>query len=208
MNHAKTPTHTRPKKPGKGKVQTNHTQGSTKVVPITPILFSDLWSHYPGKSIEHIDPKTKEDLYKNHCAINVSDALVKSGVAMASFKGGKCSHCPSGKSIHSLNATQTAEWLKHRPFPGCGPTETLTGKTFKSELGDRTGIIFFQDYWQRDGEERTGARTGDHIDLWNAGSLAGSGAVGSFFRITLGFSWDGWLSDLEGATNVLFWGVK
>ncbi|MEO7424189.1 MAG: T6SS effector amidase Tae4 family protein [Fibrobacteria bacterium] len=204
----RTPLHTRPKKPVKGKVVTNTKKGSVHVVPVTPILFSDLWSHYPSKGIEHLDPKTKTDLYKNHCAINVCEALVKSGVAMASFKGGKCSHCPGGKSLHSLGASQTAEWLKSKPFPGCGPTETLSGKSFKTQLGTKTGIIFFKDYWQRDGEEKSGARTGDHIDLWNAGTLAGSGAVGSFFRVTLGFSWDGWLSDLELATEVLFWNIK
>ena len=51
-------------------------------------------------------------------------------------------------------------------------------------------------------------RTGDHIDFWDDGVLAGSGSFESFFRITLGAHWDGWFSDHELSKVVLFWEMK
>lgn len=49
-------------------------------------------------------------------------------------------------------------------------------------MNERTGIVFFKDYWQRNtdfGENRTG----DHIDLWDGrglDKLASQDALGNF----------------------------
>lgn len=53
-----------------------------------------------------------------------------------------------------------------------------------------------------------GARTGDHIDLWDDNVLAGSGSLRSFARLTLGLHWDGLWSDFKLAKRVIFWGIK
>lgn len=84
----------------------------------------------------------------------------------------------------------------------------MSGTDFKAKCKNKTGIIFFKDYWQRGGEEGTQQRTGDHIDLWNDGTLAGSGVLGSFIRITLGIAHDGIWSDFEKSTQVRFWEIK
>jgi hypothetical protein len=189
-------------------VKTNNRKDSVAEVKIRAVTFSELWSNYPGDSTIHKDPKTGEDTFDNHCAINVSDSLAKSGVSTASFKGTKCWNCPRKNGTHIVRAQDLADWLKKRPFPGCGKTLSSVGSKFKSDFAGKKGIIFFRDYWQRSNEKGTQDRTGDHVDLWDDGTLAGSGAVGSFFRVTIGFHWDGWLSDLELAKEVLLWEIK
>ena len=177
-------------------------------MPTKQITFKELWDNYPDEDdVIHRNPDTGKDLLGNYCAVKVSDALLDSGVSMKSFRGARCWNCPQ-KITHAIRATELANWLRKRPFPGCPKPLELTGKNFKEALDDKKGIIYFEDYWQRKGEEGTDRRTGDHIDLWDDGVLAGSGHFESFFRVTLGLSWDGWFSDHELSKVVLFWEMK
>ena len=84
-----------------------------------------------------------------------------------SYKGGtRCwGKCGSNKK-HFIRAQDLANVLK-RNFK----SQSLTGENFQDVLSNKKGIIFFKDYWQRPGES---GRTGDHIDLWNEGTLSGS----------------------------------
>ena len=77
-------------------------------------------------------------------------------------------------------------------------------------LNEKTGIIFFKDYWRRNGE--TGeSRTGDHIDLWDGrgvDKLRSQGRISNFLTNTLGIYWDGWYSDKNKSKEVWFWEIK
>lgn len=193
---------------------TNSKEGSVKQVQHHPLTFNDLWNAYPEGKVPHIDPKSGKDTMDNHCAIRVSDALYHCGVKLKSFKGVKCWCCPTpdenGKGIHAIRAQQLADYLKQRPFAGCPNAISVSPTSFQEELAGKTGIIFFKDYWVRSGQTQ---RTGDHIDLWNENELAGSGAVGSFFRANFGGFIEERLpflslSDFHKSTEVLFWEIK
>jgi hypothetical protein len=193
--------------PGK-KFKTNSKKGSTTKVPLKVVTFREIWKGYPGDNPVHLDPKTKKDLYENHCAIKVGEALLNSGLSLKSFAGGKCQNCPrKDGQRHPLVAQQLADWLSLRPFPGCPAPLRSDGAHYEKDFDDKQGIIFFKDYWQRNGE--TGEmRTGDHIDLWDDKTLASLGGLGSFIRVNLGFSIDGWFSDFGRAKQVLLWVIK
>ena len=72
--------------------------------------FSTLWNNYPGNHIDHIDPKTKKECYDNQCAMELSEALIKSGISMKGFKGATCKNCSLGEK-HALSAEQLADFL-------------------------------------------------------------------------------------------------
>lgn len=57
-----------------------------------------------------------------------------------------------------------AEWLKTSHFSWLGKVEKIDPQTFQKKIENKTGIIFFKDYWQR-GNENFEKRSGDHIDL-------------------------------------------
>ena len=59
--------------------------------------FDDLWKNYP-KKVEHKD-KNHKDIYDNHCAINVSDALEKSGIKLKKYKGATCDNDGDKKNM-------------------------------------------------------------------------------------------------------------
>ena len=190
------------------KVVTNNKKNSVHKVQLKVATFAELWSNYPENKIEHLDPKTHKEVIDNHCAVYLSDCLIKSGISLKSFKGIRCWCCPSKENVHAIKAQQLADWLKLKPFAGCPEALQFTGKTFKKSLSGKTGIIFFQDYWQRDNEKGTKERTGDHIDLWKDGVLAGQPWIGSFARITLGLAIDGVWSDYTQSKKVLFWEIN
>ncbi len=191
------------------KITTNNRPGSILEVTINRITFEELWNKYPSKDLKHINAKTKKDEFGNHCAINVSEALYQNGIKLKSFRGVKCYHkCPSGKNIHVLRAQELANWLKKRPFAGCPKALEYTGETYEDKVNGKTGIIFFKDYWQRNGE--TGdTRTGDHIDLWNENELASIGLIATWIRRTFSEFSENWLdmSDLKKSKKVLFWEI-
>lgn len=193
------------------KVSTNNREASIFEVTLNKVTFKEIWDNYPSNSIKHINSKTKKDEFNNHCAINVSEALYNSGIKLKSFNGVKCYHeCPSGKNIHAIRAQELAKWLKKRPFAGCPMPIELKGNQFREKLNSKTGIIFFKDYWQRNGETGN-TRTGDHIDLWDGrgiDKLASQNIFEDFLTNTLGIYIDGVYSDKNKSKQVLFWEIK
>lgn len=84
----------------------------------------------------------------------------------------------------------------------------LKGFNYISYVKGKTGIIYFEDYWQRAGEQ---GRTGDHIDLINArGTMASIGAFRTWLRTTFPNFSENWadMSDLKRSKKVIFWEVK
>lgn len=197
----------------KTKEKTNKQVDSQKDLPMTVLTFSELWANYPSKTVKHIDPKTKEDVFPDHCAIHLSDALYKSGVRLKSFsQKNKCWNCPTPddttkKGIHAIRAQNLADYLRKKPFAGCPEPLVLTGTGYEESVSGKTGIIFFQDYWLRSGES---SPTGDHIDLWNKNELASLGTFLTWTRRTFpGFSSDYLdMSDLKNSKQVLFWEIN
>lgn len=187
-------------------VKTNTTANSINQVKIKVITFAELKSHYPTSSISHGNGK---DIFDNHCAINVSDALFKAGIKLKSFQGVKCWGCPTpedNKGIHAVRAQELANWLGKRPFAGCPEAMSLTGDNFEEMIAGKTGIVFFKDYWQREGQTN---RQGDHIDLWDKNSMVSTGYLSTQFRLIF----PNWAetfgsSDLTRSTQVLFWEIK
>lgn len=170
----------------------------------SPIAFETLWTNYPT-SDPCIDPKTGNPPkgFSNQCAIRLGRTLELSGVSFRSFHGGVCP-VPKHTPGMAASAQQLADWLKRHPFPGCGKAENFTGSGVFQEINDRTGIIFLKDYWQRDGEKAKGARSGDHIDLWNGSRLS---SWFSWVRVNMHFSIDGIWSDYRLAKKAILWHV-
>jgi hypothetical protein len=189
-------------------VATNKQASSKIVVNHAAIKFQQLWDNYPSSTVKHADKKTGDDVFSDHCAINVSQSLYDCGVLLKSFKGTKCWSCPTpdnnGKGIHALRAQELATYLAGRPFAGCPVPNKLTGATYEAAVKGKQGIIFFKDYWQRSEEK---GRSGDHIDLWNKNELASVGIVQTFFRQAFpGIAENVFnVSDLRRASEVLFW---
>lgn len=78
----------------------------------------------------------------------------------------------------------------------------VTPGSFQTALKDKTGVIFFKDYWQR-GSESFVNRSGDHIDLWNKDEITGSGI---FMRSI--YELFGAVSDLNRSKEIWFWEIK
>ncbi|WP_417552726.1 type VI secretion system amidase effector protein Tae4 [Marinomonas fungiae] len=138
--------------------------------------------------------------FGNYCAINLSDALIKSGVSTASAKVKKCWGYEGMK--HILLAEEMADWLNQSGMSWLGKVEKINPSTFQDDLDGRTGVIFFKDYWTR-GNESFSNRSGDHIDLWNKDEITSSsmlvrGIIEFFGRV----------SDLNESKEIWFWEVK
>ena len=90
-----------------------------------------------------------------------------------------------------------------KPFPGCNAPISVQPKMFIQVLSGRTGIVFFKDYWKREGEK---SPTGDHIDLWNRDRLTSS--IASWLRFSVGLpSIFPYYSDLSKSRQILFWPI-
>ena len=172
-----------------------------------PIRFIDLWNAYPD-SKPYVDAKTGEPPkgFENQCAIKVSAALHKLGIDLKSFRG---AHVFVDDKKAATLAQQLATWLQTEHLEGIPATpKSITGEHWQEKINGRTGIIYFADYWLREGEKKP---TGDHIDLWNGSRLTASGLQGTLVtlaRFTLGLnSIDGLFSDLGKSKLILFWEV-
>jgi hypothetical protein len=207
----------------KAVIKTNSTQGSICKVDVPEVKFSDLWDAYTGG--KPVDKKYQADVkdangkvihskgdyvYGDQCAARVSVAIHGVGVDMKSFNG--FAELVNGKKA-AMRAEELADWLKKQPFCGL-PTkpEDVAGDDWRDKIKGRTGIVFFKDYWLRDGEK---SPTGDHIDLWNGSRLTrGSGGFTGFattsLRFTFGIRSSSWFdfSDLGKSTRILFWEIK
>ena len=160
--------------------------------------FKTLWGDN-GSDLSHIDPKTGSEIFPDYCAINLSEALIKSGMSPG---GTKCWGNCSSKQSHTIRAQELATWLQGN----LSGVKVLTGDNFQEYISGKTGIVFFQNYWQREGE--TGI-TGDHIDLWNENEMGSYGVMRTWIRTAWPAVGQGMgMSDLSKSTQVLFWEIK
>lgn len=183
------------------------TQGNNMATetPKKPVTFSTVWNNYPS-SDPCVSPRTNKKAYDNQCAIRVGIALEKSGVSFAGFRGPRCEFGAKGNGM-VLRVRELASWLNTKPFKECGPHFPTTGEGFESALKGKKGIVYFEDYWLRDGEKLP---TGDHIDLWNIDRLTPS--FETWMRFTLGvrelsFRGRRVYSSLQNSRKVSFWSL-
>lgn len=174
---------------------------------VQPIKFATLWANYPDShpcvTAQGNDPPG----YSNQCAIKVSYALEKSGASLDSFSGALCPNGSARSNRWAARAAELAAWLKKRPFCGCPYPKKVTGEDYEATIKGRTGIIYYKDYWLREGEKLP---TGDHIDLWNGSRLTASGFAGTlatFLRFSVGIQSGPGFSDLRKAKEILFWNI-
>ena len=130
------------------------------------IEFMDLWCGHPiNESVQSpcIAPQDLTNLegqhvkmafpvFHNQCAIRMGVALRRAGVQPAQIGG--CSHCAvhPREEMHFINASQLANAIARANIPGVGRIEKFTGTEaahFYPKMFGRTGIIYFQDYWNR-----------------------------------------------------------
>ncbi|TQV81135.1 hypothetical protein FKG94_08470 [Exilibacterium tricleocarpae] len=166
--------------------------------------FKTLWENFPDKSTVSSrcfnKQKASEKPFGNYCAILLSESFIKSGINITSLSGKRCwSH--AGMK-HLLLAEDFANSLKGKVIPGIESFQKIQPESFQLTLKEKTGIIYFKDYWQR-GRESFEQRSGDHIDLWNKNEITSSGM---FIRSILEFF--GRVSDLNKSREVWFWEVK
>ena len=101
-------------------------------------------------------------------AINLSVALIRSGVDMRTFPGQWS--WQKDKPKYAIRAQELANWLAtpashlHSNVEKLSANEVFDHTAGKRGIQGRTGIVFFQHYWG------PGAN-GDHIDLWNGSRL-------------------------------------
>lgn len=62
--------------------------------------------------------------------------------------GTKCWGNCSSKQRHAIRAQELATWLQGN----LSGVKVLTGANFEEYISGKTGIAFFQGYWQREGE--------------------------------------------------------
>jgi Type VI secretion system (T6SS), amidase effector protein 4 len=173
---------------------------------LAPALsFQTLWNAYPSDP-PYVDRRGNPPPgYENQCAIKVSAALIGAGVSLKGFKGAVVS---IGAQPHAIRAQELAGWLSAAaPRRIRDKAKGITGAAWQNTIADKTGIVYFENYWLRDGEK---APTGDHIDLWNGSRLTASGlqgAIVSALRFGLGIGSGPGFSDLAKATKIVFWEV-
>jgi len=172
------------------------------------LSFDKLWQGYPS-SKPYVDKSGDPPKgFENQCAIKVSVALHAAGVDMKSFRG--ASVTVDDKRL-AIRAEELAAWLKTQHLIGLPlKPENVTGEEWQDKIKGRKGIVFFANYWARDGEKRL---TGDHIDLWNKSTLTPS--IESTLRFSLGMSRfpnllgpGNWFSNLGKSETILFWEIR
>jgi len=169
------------------------------------IKFSDLWRNYPNHH-PFVDKNGDTPKgYENQCAIKISLALANAGQKLDGFRGATVT--VSGYRL-AIRAEELASWLRtSAPTKINYHRSLITGENWQNNIKNRTGIIFFQDYWKREGESKP---TGDHIDLWNGSRLTASGLEGivvTALRFGLGINSGPGFSDLGHANRIEFWEI-
>ena len=165
--------------------------------------FDKLWSNYPKKEVIKTRCTNKqignEKPFSNYCTIMLSECFIRSGIDLSLFEGSRCwSH--QGKK-HILLAEDFAYGLKNHTPASFSTLRKINPGSFQTILSDKTGVIFFKDYWQR-GKESFENRSGDHIDLWDKGRITTS----SMFMREI-YEFFGRLSDLNKSREIWFWEV-
>ncbi|WP_312633206.1 type VI secretion system amidase effector protein Tae4 [Pseudescherichia sp.] len=168
------------------------------------MTFSALWNAHPEVHGDD-NPCRRRDGHKafdNQCTIRLGTALARCGYDVTKLHVHFCWLHPKSAG-HILRAEELADALKRTSIPGVFPAIKVHADNFEDVLKNRTGIIFFKDYWRRDNESFVN-RSGDHIDLWNGSRLT---SFFSYARIQWGFSVEGFLSDFFNSKEVWFWRV-
>jgi hypothetical protein len=170
------------------------------------VRFDTLWKSHPSVNGPEApcSGRNGEPLFSNQCAIRVGVALAKCGVDTTKIPGAE--HCwhHDQSAGHILRAEQLANGLHKANIAGVKTGIGVKPDAIADQLRGKTGIIYFEDYWLRNGET-TRNRSGDHIDLWNGTRLT---TLSSFFRIQWGVSIEGIWSDFARSKRVVFWGVQ
>jgi hypothetical protein len=136
------------------------------------IKFQQLWDSYPtiqgDKTPCTTNGKTNFD---DQCAIRLGSALAKNGVKTTNLvpKGRHCWQHDISEG-HVLAAEELANGLARFHIGGIQKKIEINPSTFQKDLIGKKGIIFFKDFWTRNGESFRN-RSGDHIDLWNGSPL-------------------------------------
>ena len=172
--------------------------------------FNQLWQNYPrGSDYTSLQARCynkqehSSQPFDNYCAIKLSECFVKSGINIASYSGAKCWSTPGTR--HLIRAEDLANGLVLFPPSVFGRREKINPHNYQEALSDKTGVIFFKDYWQREINGRLEDmehRSGDHIDLWNKNETTGEG---NLRRSILEFF--GAVSDLNLSKEIWFWQV-
>ena len=174
--------------------------------------FNVLWENYPrGSAYTSIKARcynkqpTYSEPFDNYCAIKMCECLVNSSINVSSYKGARCWSTPS--TTHLIRAEELANGLRFDPPSPFGRMEKIEPSRYQDILSDKTGVIFFKDYWRRirdNGElESFNNRSGDHIDLWNKNKTTGEGNVR---RAILEFI--GAASDFNTSKEIWFWDIR
>ena len=170
-------------------------------------VFGTLKKNYPKKKIKHKVTENKvvnEDKFKNHCAINLSETLSKSGFSLKGRSGTRCWGDVDDKKCgqHIIRATDMINAIKEK----ADNAVELTGENFNEYVKGKKGIIYFEDYYDDSGGT---SYTGDHIDLWDGNKLVSYRWWGTLSRnrsSRWGESWRG--SPLKQAKKVIFIEIK
>ena len=178
----------------------------------TAITYTSLIDKFENIKNSHFDSSGDKPLFSNYCAINLSHALLKSGVTInsgnvVSTRWG-CND-KNYKNEHVIRAQELANWLKISKINGFGNLKELNGSTFKHYVSGKKGIIFFKDYWQRSTDTGNN-RTGDHIDIWTGNGLPSESFFTDFFRLNFPEITESifGVSSLYQSRVVYFWGLN
>lgn len=174
------------------------------------MTFTQLWSNYVAGNPY---PDTTGE-YSNQCAIRLSATLHRIGIEMKSFSQKIVRPAPGKATLGRIllngkpaatRANEMAAWLQLQPFCGLPKkAEDITGEDWETKVRGRTGIIFFGDYWRREGEAE-GRGSGGHIDLWKGDKMTG---FGTGLRARWGIVIPGIWSDLRQAKTIQFFPVQ
>ncbi|MAA75468.1 MAG: hypothetical protein CMN28_12275 [Salinisphaeraceae bacterium] len=172
------------------------------------VTFQNLWMKHPTiTGPDNPCSSNGRKNFSNQCAIRVGHALAECGIDTRRIRGAR--HCWQHDNAmgHILRAEELARGLDLANIAGLGKKIEVSPAQFSEALKGKTGIIFFKDYWIREGEVTRNA-SGDHIDLWNGSRLTD---WTSWLRIQMRIgSWglhsisDAW-SDFQDAKAIWFW---
>jgi len=161
-------------------------------IDISSSEFEILKNNHPAQKLKHSvhhykkhhQFSNKKDIYTAHCAINLCEALLESGLIFEYNNFKKCSRfceCETEKAgDHILLASDLMEVIKKKYN---STMVELTGENYLDYVKGKKGIIYFEDYWSRSKAEwKRGKHSGDHIDLWDNNKLISYGWLGTFIR--------------------------
>lgn len=154
--------------------------------------FTTLWSNHPN--IKGDAPLLDTKVYRNQCAINMSAACLRSGMTLSGYTGTRS--WEKDKPKYAIRAQELANWFAS-PHSRLPKVQKFGGKEVFKAIENKTGIIFFQNYWG------TGNQ-GDHIDLWNGSRLT---SLLSWMQIHARIGSIGFRSDLRGSESIYFWRI-